>query len=64
MLLNKMAKIVGRKMRDQFTSRVQPNAEIMTVSFEFMDIVSEFEDMFVDELPDELLPKRQNECEL
>lgn len=51
-------------MRDQFTSRVQPNAEIMTVSFEFMDIVSEFEDMFVDELPDELLPKRQNECEL
>lgn len=52
--LRKMRDLVKKKRCELFAVRVRPNNSKITVSQDFADIVDEFSDFFLDELPNEL----------
>lgn len=54
----KMGKLLRKQKCELFAVRVRPNLEGSTVTPQFQDIVEEFSEIFVDELPNELPPRR------
>ena len=59
-----MKKLVRKQNAELFAVIVQPTKDSMTVSTEFADRVREFQDVFRDELPDTLPPKRGIDFEI
>lgn len=59
--LKKMAKLVAKKSCEFYAIRVRPEMDQMKFTSDFKDIVAEFDDVFLDELPDGLPPNRDVE---
>lgn len=55
----KVAKLVKKKGNELFAVRVRPKMEELKVDDRFKDLVDEFYDIFVEELPNNLPPSRE-----
>lgn len=53
-----------KKWNELYAVRVRPNIEDIRVSDQFKDIVADYEDIFVEELPDKLPPQRDLDIEI
>lgn len=62
--LKKLAKMVRKKQGELFMVRVKPELHTMDVADEFKDIVADFDDIFVDDLPNELPQERDVDFEI
>lgn len=59
-----MVKLVHKRKGELFAVRLQPTVERVRVNEGFKDLVDEFEDIFVDELPNSLPPRRKVDFEI
>jgi len=59
-----MVKIVRKKKAELFAIRVIPSMKDMHVSDDYKDLVLEYQDIFKDELPDTLPPRREVDFEI
>lgn len=64
MSLKKLSNLITKNDNELFTVLVPPNLKNMSVSKNFSDIISDFHDIFVEELPDSLLPSRDLDFEI
>jgi len=62
--IKKLSKLVRKKGNELFAIQVRPGTDDIQVSEDFKDIVAEYSDIFVEELPDNLPPKRDLEFEI
>lgn len=62
--LKKLSKLIRKKDNELFTVLVGPKLKNMSVANNFSDIISEFDDIFVEELPDSLPPSRDLDFEI
>lgn len=62
--LKRMSTLVRRKRCELFAVQVHPNVKSIKISEPFQELVSEFNDIFLDELPDKLPPHREVDFEI
>lgn len=59
-----MVALVKKGKCELFAVRVQPNNKDMVITDKFDSLVKEFDDIFLDELPNELPPRREVDFEI